>query len=252
MYKDGNLLQKGIDVLFLLAREDAPLTIQDIGKSLAIPISTLYRVVQMLIRNELVERVSRDGHLALGTRNLLLARGVNEQNVLIKAAYPEMKQLHALTNEAIHLDVIAGANKLCIEAIESTAPLRVVSPKWRPSPLNAGASGKVLLAFSAETNQLKKLEDVGAFTKMTSTTVTDTDVLSRELQNIRKNGYAHTKSEVLDGAEGIAVPIFDWTKRIAASLALTAPTFRMKRKNTKEIIAVMKAAAEKISANLQS
>jgi DNA-binding IclR family transcriptional regulator len=246
MKSSTNTLQKGLDVLFLLAQKNTPITVPDIAQSLDLPTSSLYRIVSILRQNGLVERINKDGHLALGNRNLSLARGLDEQSVLIKTANPVMKRLCELTNESVHLYALFGDRQICIDSVECSAPLRVTSSKGEMRPIHAGASGKVLLAFLPTKKREKLLEGV-EIKKVATNTITDPRLFREDLRIIRKNGYAHTRSEQIEGAEGVAAPVFDRLRHIIASLSLAGPEQRIGKKDLDELIKLVRRSAENIS-----
>jgi DNA-binding IclR family transcriptional regulator len=246
MKSSTNTLQKGLDVLFLLAQKNTPITVPDIAESLDLPTSSLYRIISILKQNGLVERINKEGHLVLGNRNLSLARGIDEQSVLIKTANPVMQQLCELTNESVHLYALFGDMQICIDSVECSAPLRVTSSKGEMRPIHAGASGKVLLAFLPVKEREKLLEGVET-EKVTANTIRDPRLFREDLQKIRKKGYAHTRSEQIEGAEGVAAPVFDRLRHIIASLSLAGPEQRIGKKNLDELIALVRRSAESIS-----
>jgi DNA-binding IclR family transcriptional regulator len=241
-----NTLQKGLDVLFLLAQKNTPITVPDIAESLELPTSSLYRIVSILRQNGLVERINKEGHLVLGTRNLSLARGLDEQSALIKTANPVMKHLCELTNESVHLYALFGDKQICIDSVECSAPLRVTSSKGEMRPIHVGASGKVLLAFLPSKEREKLI--VGMEMEKVATNATaDLHFFREDLQIIRKKGYAHTRSEQIEGAEGVAAPIFDRLRHIVASLSLAGPEQRIGKKDLGELIELVRRSAERIS-----
>ena len=241
-----NTLQKGLDVLFFMAQKNTPITVPDIAQSLDLPTSSLYRIVSILRQNGLVERINKEGHLVLGNRNLSLARGLDEQSVLIKTANPVMKNLCEITNESVHLYALFGDRQICIDSVESSAPLRVTSSKGEMRPIYAGASGKVLLAFLPSVER-DKLIDGGELERIATNNITDPYDIREELRIIRKNGYAHTRSEQIEGAEGIAAPIFNRLRRIVASLSIAGPEQRIAKKDLNELIELVRRSAEEIS-----
>jgi len=246
MKSSTNTLQKGLDVLFLLSQKNTPITVPDIAQSLDLPTSSLYRIVSILRQNGLVERINKEGHLVLGNRNLSLARGLDEQSVLIKTANPVMKRLCEITNESVHLYALFGDRQICIDSVESSAPLRVTSSKGEMRPIYAGASGKVLLAFLPAKEREKHIEGV-VIEKVATNTITDPHLFREDLRIIRNNGYAHSRSEQIEGAEGVAAPVFDRLRRIVASLSLAGPEQRIGKKDLDELIALVRRSAEDIS-----
>ena len=67
------------------------------------------------------------------------------------------------------------------------------------------------------------LERTG-FTRKTRLTVGDTDTLFKQYEEIRRNGYALSLGENIDGAFGLSVPIVDArTQSVTADLCLAGP-----------------------------
>jgi DNA-binding IclR family transcriptional regulator len=83
--------------------------------------------------------------------------------------------------------------------------------------------------------------------KVTANTIRDPRLFREDLQKIRKKGYAHTRSEQIEGAEGVAAPVFDRLRHIIASLSLAGPEQRIGKKNLDELIALVRRSAESIS-----
>ena len=71
--------------------------------------------------------------------------------------------------------------------------------------------------------------------------------LSRELDEIRQRGYATDDEEYLPGICCLAVPIRDADSRVVASVAVHAPSSRMRVDQAVDFLPQLRGAAEAIS-----
>jgi len=239
-------LTKGLELLFLLSRYQTPLMVSEMAQILKVPASTLYRIVRTLNNYGLVERIDSAGHYKLGYRNLVLARGVEEQDLLIKFALPEMKTLADIAEETVLLTTVMHNKSICIERVESNTPIKLTSEKGRIMPLYAGASGKILLAF-LPAKERHRLIYLTPLKPLTPKTITEPKKLEENLENIRKNGYAYSNSEMNVGVVAVAAPIFDDRKKIIGGLTIAGPEQRMGEKRLPLLITMVKNSADRIS-----
>lgn len=105
--------------------------------------------------------------------------------------------------------------------IESEQALRCSFIIGRGNTLVKGASAKTLLAFRHELYQNQVLE---AHTKQL-TTEQQKIKLQQDLQQIRKQGYGMSVSEIDEGVLGVSAPIFKGND-VLAVVSVMAPEFR--------------------------
>ena len=235
-----------MEVLFLLSHHKAPLMIAEMAQILDIPKSTLYRIIRTLNDYGLVEEIDSSGHYKLGYRTLVLARSVEEQDLLIKIALPEMRKLADISKETILLTTIVNDKSICIERVESDAPIKLTSEKGRIMPLHAGASGKVILAFLPPKKRYHLIYET-PLEALTERTITEPQKLEADLEKIRENGYAFSNSEMNVGASAVAAPIFDDRKSVIGGLTIAGPEQRMNRKRLPSLINMVKNATNRIT-----
>jgi DNA-binding IclR family transcriptional regulator len=80
-------------------------------------------------------------------------------------------------------------------------------------PLHAGATGKVLLAFCPE-DERKRIMESGLPDGV------DVLKLRKELEDIRRQGYAYSREEWMEHVGDISVPVFDGRGRFVAQMGL--------------------------------
>ena len=108
--------------------------------------------------------------------------------------------------------------------------------------------GKILLA-ALSPDSVEKYLLSGPFPKLTDRTITDPKRISRELNKVRRCGYAEDSGEVADGLYCVAVPICAHDGEVIA--ATSASSFsRAGRRSRADRLQPLLTAAENISKSL--
>src|SRR5690606_21676799 len=134
-----------------------------------------------------------------------------------------------------------GQERVCIEVVDTPAPLMsFISPGEHVSLLY-GATGRVLLAFMPDAQRGDVLGQIAEDREKA--------IVEKELQRFRHQGYAMTRGQRVPGITAIAVPIFDSSGEARHCLALTGPSVRVDLRDS-EFIELMLAAGREISSRL--
>jgi len=101
--------------------------------------------------------------------------------------------------------------------------------------------GKALLAWAPEdwTDRFLRRR-LRAYTPATRT---DPTLLRREVERVRATGYALDNEEFAIGLKCIAAPIFDHTRRVAASLGIAGPAVRLGDERMPRLTSLVREAA---------
>ena len=142
-------LERGIDILFLVASAGRPLDAYDIAAQSRLPRSSVYRLLQLLRRRGLIEAASDGTGCRLGLILLKWASALRGGLDLAQLAAPVLRRLARNTGETATLTLPHGTRAVVAYVTDSAAPLRVTSAVGRSLPLHAGASSKAILAFLA-------------------------------------------------------------------------------------------------------
>lgn len=239
-------LKKSLDILLLFSEDCPTLDVPTITKSLDIPPSTVYRYIDTLKDEGLIEEDTKPGRYRLGVKVLELAQIAKQQMDIIAMAYPVMEWLSDQTEETIVLATLREQRVTGIEKIDGRHNLRVSYERGRSQYLHAGASAKVIMAYLTDKERESIIKEVG-LPELTENTITDPNRLEAELKKIRKNGFALSDGEVDPGVRAIAAPIFDGHNKVMASISIGGPIDRIKGKEKKRAIELIIKAGEKIT-----
>ncbi|WP_449280897.1 IclR family transcriptional regulator [Leucobacter sp.] len=183
-------LARGLRALELLAEAEQPLSIADLAQRLGVHRSNAYRVLRTLEQHRFVTR-DQAGRIRLGPKLTVLARGVAP--ALHTAAMP------ALTELAYELGMTAFVTVLDIDDVVTLAtvePANVAASVARNPgvrhPVDRGAPARAIESSLTPSERKAFLGD---------------DELSAAALEARRNRYALSHDEVIDGVTSIAVPL---------------------------------------------
>lgn len=162
----------------------------------------------------------------LGGKILELADALRPETVLATHAGAILDRLARETGETAVLGLRKGWTCLCAQISESNKGLRAGPQVGQRTSLNAGAIGKAMLAYLPDTEVKQFL--AGKLQSFTGKTITDPKMLLEELESIREKGYALSFGELEEGVAAIAMPIFDSSESVIATICLDMPTLRFK------------------------
>ena len=140
---------------------------------------------------------------------------------------PELGRLNQETGEAVDFSVLRNHQLLSLARLESSDPVAVGSSTRGVSmAVHATAGGKAILAWLPEVQVDKVLTETG-LREFTDNTITDAQVLSAELRNIRHNGYASDCEEFQVGVRCIGSCVRDYNGAVIGAVSCSMPELRV-------------------------
>jgi IclR family acetate operon transcriptional repressor len=203
---------------------DQPVGVSDLARTLGMPKSRAYRILETL-RGEGWLRQDARGGWALSLRCATIGNRVGNETSLRAAARPALEELAAATHESVRLWLVEGESMAMLDSIESDQAVRPVVPDSGPRfPLHASAVGKAVLALWDENELQRYLSE--PLRSMTPATITDQSVLREQIDRIRATGFAEARSEGFADIGGVAATVRVNSDQIAA-LSITYPMHRL-------------------------
>ncbi|MCP3424696.1 hypothetical protein NBM05_01260 [Rothia sp. AR01] len=171
---------------------------------------------------------------SLGWDLARIARDVDPTIGLANRARPFVASLADQLGETVTMSLRQGQHDLEIILQESPRTFAVTVSdltglKW---PHHASATGKLLLA-QLEPHQVRQITG-DSLEEMTPRTITDHETLAREIEKIKRQGWAETDEELEDDIYSVAVPITNSLGHMVAALALVVPKHRITDARTQE------------------
>jgi DNA-binding IclR family transcriptional regulator len=142
-------LEKGLDVLELLARRKEPLSMSQISASLDRSLSELFRMVQILQYRGYVEPAKDGDGLVLTDKLFTLGMTRAPTRSLLEAALPVMRRLSASIGQSCHLAIEADDQIVVIARIEAPGDMGFCARLGQRRPFVLAISGVVLYGFAS-------------------------------------------------------------------------------------------------------
>lgn len=209
-------LDKGLDILELLARQPHGLTRAEIVKEMARSASEIYRMLERLVARQYVVRSMGGDRYALSLKLFALSNMHPPLSRLIGEALPVMDRFTQSAEQSCHLGVYDRGSVLIIAKINSPSGWGFSLQRGARMGLLDTAAGHVLLAFN----------DVDTVRRMRSEhQAVDGEVpmaeerLQSTLERIRLQGYMQCDSLQSYGVVDMAVPILGPGNTTSAVLA---------------------------------
>jgi DNA-binding IclR family transcriptional regulator len=117
------------------------------------------------------------------------------------------------------------------------------------APIYATAAGKAILAHLSNDEIDQYISSV-KLTAITKATITDAEVLWRQLYAIRSGALARSNEELHEGITALACPVFDLYGGVVASVVLPIPTIRFTPEKEENAEKILRGASIELSRQL--
>lgn len=227
----GQMITKLFSILEYMSKRTGQVRLQNLAAHLDMSQSTLLRYLNSMIREGYVYQDKDTLGYALTWKICKIASELSSPLAAKCIVSPYVNHLSRDTGLGAAAMVMQGYEGIYVDLIDDpTTLLTSLVRLGNCPPLNATASGKVLLS------QLSPLEfedfyALKGLERKTSSTIVDRNQLMEELECVRRQGYALELDECTDGVECVAMPIYDYRNKIYMALCVfdsrhfTEPTY---------------------------
>ncbi len=242
-------LDRALSILELLVEHADGLTNTEITKALDYSANSVYRITATLLNRHYLLRDEDTKRFRLDRKLLALGYAAVSEHNIVEQSMAVMRGLRDATSESVLLSTVIEHEGIVLAQVPSLHPIRVQVDPGTRFELHAAAGGKAMLAFLAETER-KRILDQMPFTAYNANTITDKAAFLDVLHEIRQQGYALDRSEALSGLHCAGAPIFDHHHAPVASLYVSAPADRMPEEALDALGERVREAANAISRQL--
>jgi DNA-binding IclR family transcriptional regulator len=238
-------LEKGLDILELMASHGAPMTPSQISARLGRSVSELFRMIQVLeFRGYIAPAAAADGY-ELTNKLFTLGMARAPVRTLLEAALPLMRDLTLAIGQSCHLAVASDDQMVVVARIENPGHLGFsVRPGYHRSLVEA-TSGLVLYAFqTAHTQALWRamLERVVGPDRVAP--------FAARAATVRAQGYAQAASDYALGVMDLSAPVIGGTGSAVAALTVPFVQHTPLVRPLEDTIGLVQATARQIAQDL--
>lgn len=209
-------LEKGIEIVELLASVSGGLTVSDIASRLDRSMNEVFRIIVVMVAHGLLRKDPETDLYTVTYKLLELALRATPAKSLSVVAVPIMEELAIATNQSVHMVVQAGVHGLIVHRQENVHLHGGFAVRAGATiDLVKSCSGHVLLAFAAPhflEHTLQQLPKPLPWSRAK---------LDRTLATVRRRGYEMQPSLRTEGVTDTSFPVYGFDGNIVA--ALTVP-----------------------------
>lgn len=221
--------------------------VTELADELGISKSAVSRLLSTLASEGYVLKEPTTQKYSLGLQILKLNSVVTSQLEINHAAEAIIRELAKSTGEAALISVLED-EIVYIEQIECRHKEPILPLVGHRSPVHCTSAGKLLLAYY-ETERLHQVVRRG-LTSYTAKTITEKEVLQKQLMEIRKEQICCCESEYLEGLICLSAPIRNYMNCVVAAITIMGPIHRINEHTHQKLMNKLTRAAKEISREL--
>ena len=252
-------LDKGLDIIELLALSSIGLTQAKIANHLNKSVNEIYRMLNTLRERNYLEFDSSTDQYRLSYKLLNLAASFNPTKTLLEKANPIMKEIAAKTWQSVHLSIYTAGKLLVIAQCDSGSSYNYHVAVGSSFDLLETSSGRVILTFQSDEERRRRLERRKIFLGIEKSKnipklqlkQLEKQYTKKTIHKIKKDGCEVVKSLKIVGITNISYPIFDNSGYAIASL--TTPFLNRlhdKTSDIKNVSLIIKRYSQQLSNEL--
>ncbi|MEQ8195924.1 MAG: IclR family transcriptional regulator, partial [Rhodospirillales bacterium] len=240
-------VERAIAILFLVVQSDRPMGLSEISRAIGLDKATALRLLSTLAHAKLVQQDPI-------TRRYMPGANVSRlysswRSDLRHISRPHLESLLRQVQESVCLVCPRGTERVTIDALAAAHELCVVPSIGSAVPIYAGASGRVLMAFTHESERERIIKITGLRSVVPGRPI-DRKTYLPQLEDVRKQGYAFSIGDVTPGSSAISAPVFDADSNIVATVVVRGPQTRLMEQELIKIAPLVMKTADNISQEL--
>jgi DNA-binding IclR family transcriptional regulator len=208
-------LDKGLDILELLAKATQPLSIAEISDGVGRSRGEIFRMLQVLEDRDYIARPDGEGSYSLTPRLFRLGMEQPPVKNLLETAMPVMHRLADEIDQSCHLVVPSQEQIVVIARVDPPGETGLVVRVGHRRPISHSASGYVLLAWQTDDTRERWFR-----TMLEHEPSLKRARVEATIKEVRAAGLATIASEVVDGVTDLSAPIIEGNHAVCA---LTVP-----------------------------
>ncbi len=209
-------LEKGLDIIELLAESVDGLAQKSIAQALDRSQSEIYRMLSTLVRRGYVVRSSEDDHYSLSLKIFALAQRHPPIGRLLDVAPARMRNLSRRMWQSSHLVTESNGDIVVVASVESPGNWGLALKVGSVIGLGNTGSGRVLAAFRSD-EEIDEM--IGLHRLSVGEPPLDRDEFRAHILRIREVGYERMPSSTTVGVTNLSFPVLDQVGRSIATLS---------------------------------
>ncbi|MGP0092269.1 MAG: IclR family transcriptional regulator [Xanthobacteraceae bacterium] len=239
-------LDLALQILEFLAHQSQPCSLGAIAKNFSASKATVYRHLQALLRRGFVHQDPVSARYEAGIKLVVLGEAARGRFDLVRASRDELIALRDATQQAVTICGLVQGGLVVLELIQGQTVVEFGTRPGTRLTLEVSAHGKVWMAFGPD----GLLEKTLASARIAGARRPNAGALTRDIETVRKRGWATAPDQIIRGVNALAAPIFDHAACLAGSVAIVGATELIHAEPNRRQIEAVVGTARKISTAL--
>jgi len=222
------------------------MSLAQIADELELPKTTVHRLCTKLIDLGYLVRDLDERYYVVGPALHKLAFTTLANGSSRGLRHNVLSDLVLEVGETCNFTTIDGASIVYLDRVEAERPWRLTMGVGVHVPLHCTASGKLFLSQMPKKERQKLIRKID-LQPLTANTITDTDLLDKNIEEISSAGFAMDVEEFVAGLIAIAVPVKDSTGKTRAAIAMHCSTTHIDTDQAMAKLPALKYAADRMA-----
>lgn len=209
-------LEKGLDIIELLAAHGEGLSQGEVAKALGRSQSEIYRMLTTLVRRDYVVRSENGDRYALSLKMFSISQRHPPIGRVIEIALPKMRSLARQTWQSCHMGMESNGDIVIVASAEAPGNWGLALKTGTVIGLWNTGTGRVLAAYRTPEDIELLIEQ---HRRALGEPALDRAEFDAHLARIRRVGYEHRASETAVGVTNLGFPIFGPSGQVEAVLS---------------------------------
>jgi DNA-binding IclR family transcriptional regulator len=214
-------LDRAFEILDFLRHRRQPMRPNEIAQHIGAPRSSVYELVNLLIRQGVLEYRGDDGRVFLGRKLYFLGAAYAEQFDLMRECDRLLARIAEETRETAQMCLLEGDKYLVALMKEGMRPFRISTNVGEPVAIPWTASGRLLMTHMSD-HEIIDLIPPEDFALPDGSVLAPAEFI-RQVRQADKDGFFTFNSIVDSFTHCLAVPIFGPGPVCIATLCLVTP-----------------------------
>ncbi len=198
-------LEKGLDIIELLATMQRPMATREIAERLNRSKGEIFRMVFVLVERGYLKRDAASDELALTNRLFDIGMRTPRARQLIEVAVPALERLCDESGQSAHLVVVNNGETVVVASTSGRSDISFSLRLGYRRPALASTSGQIIIAFQDGAQRARIIAECRA----ASSHAVPVARLGKRLDAIAQRGYLIAESHDQVGITDIGAPILD-------------------------------------------
>lgn len=240
-----NSVDKSLMIIEEISKEPMGLGVRELARRVDIGLTSAHNIASTLNSRGYLWQ-DNNKRYRLGMKLIKLSKGLQVNNLMAESAKQTVEGLVSEVGETAVLAVVEQGVISKLLHITANRQLRVEESGDDMEYAHTTGYGKILLA-SMSNDILMLFLKQRELKRFTDKTICGEDDILKELIAVRKQGYALTCDEAVEGVSAVAIGVMDSSGQTIAALGISVPTVRFSEEIKMHILDKLRKAASQLA-----